>query len=177
MCSNIRGEAFFRCIPSGVHFFISGCYMIVTFCGHSQYTESGEDEEKILSLLTEIIGDRNADLYLGGYGSFDSFARKCGRKYQKTHPNTRLIFVTPYMTIDYQKNHLDYNKDLYDEILYPNLENKPLRFAISYRNKWMVEQADYIIAYITHDWGGAYQTYKHAQQKKHPLFNISGKEI
>ena len=157
--------------------FILGCYMIVTFCGHSQYTETGEDEQKILSLLTEIIGDHHAELYLGGYGSFDSFARTCGKKYQETHPNTRLIFVTPYITIDYQKNHLDYNKDLYDEILYPNLEDKPLKFAISYRNKWMVEQADYVIAYITHDWGGAYQTYRHAQRKKKPLFNISGRDI
>ena len=109
--------------------------MIVTFCVHSQYTGSGEDEQKIISLLTEIIGDHHAELYLGGYGSFDSFARKCGKKYQETHPNTRLIFITPYITIDYQKNHLDYNKNLYDEILYPNLEDNPLKFAISYRNK------------------------------------------
>ena len=147
--------------------------MIITFCGHSQYTESAEDEKKIISLLTELIGDRDAELYFGGYGSFDSFARKCGKKYQETHQNTKLIFVTPYITIDYQKKHLEHNKDLYDQILYPNLEDKPLKFAISYRNKWMVEQADYVIAYITHDWGGAYQTYKYARQKKKRLFNIS----
>ena len=151
--------------------------MIVAFCGHSQYTETGEDEEKIISLLTEIIGDRHAELYLGGYGSFDAFALKCAKKYQKTHPNVRLIFITPYITVDYQKNHLDCNKDLYDEILYPSLEDKPLKFAIFYRNKWMVEQADCVIAYIIHDWGGAYQTYRHARRKKKPLFNISGKEI
>ncbi len=151
--------------------------MIITFCGHSQYTESGEDEQKILSLLSEIIGDRHAELYLGGYGSFDAFARKCGKKYQETHPNTKLIFVTPYITANYQKNHLNEQKDLYDEILYPSLEYKPLKFAISYRNKWMVEQADCVIAYITHALGGAYSTYKHAKKKKKPLFNISGKEI
>ena len=151
--------------------------MIVTFCGHSQYTESGEDEEKIISILTEIVGDRHAELYLGGYGSFDAFALKCARKYQKAHENTRLVFVTPYITLDYQKNHLNYNKDLYDEILYPGLEDKSLKFAISYRNEWMVQQADYVIAYVTHDWGGAYQTYKHAKRKNKPIFNISGKEI
>ena len=89
--------------------------MIVTFCGHSQYIGSGEDEQKIISLLSNIIGDCHAELYLGGYGSFDEFARKCGKKYQDIHPNTKLILVTPYITIDYQKNHLDYNKDLYDE--------------------------------------------------------------
>ena len=147
--------------------------MTVTFCGHSDYTGTVEDEQRIISILTEIVGDRKAQLYLGGYGSFDEFARKCGRKYQETHPNTSLIFVTPYITVDYQKNHLEYSKELYDEILYPSLEEKPLKFAISYRNKWMVENADYVIAYITHEWGGAYKTYKHAKKKQKQIFNIA----
>ena len=151
--------------------------MIITFCGHAQYTETHEDEQKLLSLLSDLIGDRHAALYLGGYGAFDAFARKCGKKYQESHPNTRLVFVTPYITESYQKNHLDYDKELYDEILYPGLEEKPFKFAISYRNKWAVEHADYVIAYVTHAWGGAYQTYRHAQRKQKPLFNLSGKEF
>jgi uncharacterized phage-like protein YoqJ len=151
--------------------------MIVTFCGHSQYTGSVEDEQKIISLLTKIIGDSHAELYLGGYGSFDAFALKCGKKYQEKHPRTRLIFVTPYITIDYQKNHLNYQKELYDDILYPNLEKVPLKFAISYRNRWMIEQADHVVAYIDHDFGGAYQTYKHAKRKKKPIFNLTDKEF
>ena len=140
--------------------------MIITFCGHSQYTESKEDEQKILSLLSELIGDRPAELYLGGYGAFDAFARKCGRKYQASHPSTKLIFVSPYIKANYPN-------DLYDEIIYPSLEEKPQKFAILYRNKWMVEQADYIIAYITHSWGGAYQTYLHAKRKNKALLNIN----
>ena len=175
--ATFEGEHFFGAFLRGCTFYFWGVFMIVTFCGHSDFVQTQEYEGKILDFLEEKIGDASAELYLGGYGSFDAFARRCGKKFQETHPNTKLIFITPYITIDYQKNHLDYNKDLYDEILYPNLEDKPLKFAISYRNKWMVEQADYVIAYITRDWGGAYQTYKHAQQKKHPLFNISGKEI
>lgn len=140
--------------------------MIITFCGHSKYIESKEDEEKILSLLTELIGDEPAELYLGGYGAFDAFAQRCGRKYQKTHPKTKLVLIVPYITSQYQK-------DLYDEINYPSLEDKPLKFAISYRNKWMVDQADFVIAYISHDWGGAYQTYKYANRQRKPSFNIS----
>ncbi len=159
----------FGCAP----FYFWSESMIITFCGHAQYTESEADRQKLLSLLVELIGDRPALLYLGGYGGFDAFARRCGKLYQKTHPNTRLVFVTPYITESYQKNHLNDQKALYDEILYPGLEDKPLKFAISYRNKWMVEQADYVIAYITHNWGGACQTYKHAKRKKKPLFNIA----
>lgn len=29
------------------------------------------------------------------------------------------------------------------------------RYAISWRNKWMVYETDIVIAYITHSWGGA----------------------
>ena len=151
--------------------------MIITFCGHSQYTRSQEDEQKIISILTELIGNHHAELYLGGYGDFDEFVRQCARRYQKAHPNTKLIFITPYITPNYQKNHLDYKKDLYDDIIYPELEKVPLKFAISYRNKWMVEQADYVIAYIEHAWGGAYQTYTHAKRKNKPIFNITDKKI
>ena len=151
--------------------------MIVTFCGHAQYTENEDDEQKILAFLEEKIKDRPAELYLGGYGSFDSFARKCGRKFQQTHSNVKLVFVTPYLTVEYQKNQLAQKKDLYDAILYPNLENVPQKFAISRRNKWMVEQADHIVAYIDHAWGGAYQAYKHAKHKQKSIFNITDKEL
>ena len=31
------------------------------------------------------------------------------------------------------------------------------RFAISWRNKWMLRQSDYVVTYVTHSWGGAAQ--------------------
>ena len=116
------------------------------------------------------MGDRPAELFWGGYGSFDAFALKCGKKYQKTHPNTKVIFVTPYISASCQK-------EMYDDIIYPALEKVPPKFAISHRNKWMVEQADYVIAYIDHSWGGAYQTYRHAKRKNKPLLNLTEKEF
>ena len=154
-------------------FLFLGAFMIVTFCGHSQYTATGVDEQKILSLLTERGGDRPAELYLGGYFSFDTFACKCGKKYRETNPNTKLIFVTPYITESYQKNHLNDEKDRYDTILYPPLERVPPRYAISCRNRWMVEQAELVVAYVKHEWGGAYQTYTYARKKKKEIFNLA----
>ncbi len=56
--------------------------MIITFCGHSDYIASAEDEQKILSILSEKIGDQNAELFLGGYGAFDAFAKKCGSSHR-----------------------------------------------------------------------------------------------
>ena len=78
--------------------------MIVTFCGHADYSPSKQDEQRILDFLEQKIGDQSAELYLGGYGHFDRFAYLCGKKYQCDHPNVKLVFVSPYLTESYQKN-------------------------------------------------------------------------
>lgn len=139
--------------------------MIITFCGHSSFYKTAELEERLLSILRDQIGCAQVDFYLGGYGAFDSFARECCKHVQKEHPNAKLIYVTPYLKFDLPK-------DLYDGSVYPPIENKPPRFAISYRNKWMVEQADLVIAYVDHKFGGAYQTYQHAKRKKKQIINL-----
>ena len=143
--------------------------MVISFFGHSNFIKTEAYKEKILSLLEEKVGDSSADIYLGGYGNFDAFAYGCCKKYQESHPNISLVFVTPYLS----NNHLQYQKDIYDAVLYPEIENKPLRYSITYRNRYMVEKADYIIAYVSHNCGGAYATYKHAQRKGKKIFNLA----
>ncbi len=147
--------------------------MIITFCGHSDFVKTKEYEQKLLDILEERAGNNSTEMYLGGYGNFDSFAYECCKKYKETHPNTALVFVTPYMTLEYQKNHLEYQKTLYDNIIYPNIEDKPMRFAISYRNKYIIEKADIVISCITHQYGGAYTTYKYAKKLCKEIFNIA----
>ena len=144
--------------------------MVVAFCGHAQFFKTEEYEQKILAFLEKKVGDNPVDFYLGGYGSFDSFAYDCCKKYKETHPHASLIFITPYITVNHRLQK-------YDGIIYPEIENKPLKFAISYRNRWMVERADYIICGILHEWGGAYKTYQHAIRKNKTVFNVTGKEF
>ena len=62
---------------------------------------------------------------------------------------------------------------LYDEIVYPELESVPWKFAISKRNEWMVEQADIVIAFVDHDWGGAATTLQYAKRKKKTIINLA----
>lgn len=151
--------------------------MIIAFCGHRNFLKTKENEQKILDYLLKKVGESPAQMYLGGYGDFDDLAYSCCKKYKETHENISLIYITPYITEQYQKHHLDYIKTLYDEIIYPNIESKPLKFAISYRNKWMAEKADIIVCGINHMTGGAYQTYLHAKRNNKEIFNISEPNI
>lgn len=59
----------------------------------------------------------------------------------------------------------------YDSTVYPPLENVPRRFSISHRNRWMVESADVVVAYVLHDWGGAATTLRCAKQKKKQIIS------
>lgn len=143
--------------------------MIITFCGHASFIGSDAHEQNMLSLLEQTAGDRPVKLYLGGYGAFDSFAYRCGRKYKETHPNVMLVLVTPYLTTRGDQG------TGYDTVLYPALEHVPPKFAISHRNRYMVAEADCVIAYIDHAWGGAYQTYQYAKRKGKTVFNLAKK--
>ena len=146
--------------------------MIITFCGHSDYFSNIEDEKRMLDTIAKIAPNAPLELYLGGYGGFDKFALRCGQIYKQTHPSVKLILITPYLTIEHQRN-LELEKHQYDLIVYPELEHIPPRFAIVHRNRWMVDRADAVIAYVNRKWGGAYQTYHYAEQRGKKIFNLA----
>ncbi len=52
------------------------------------------------------------------------------------------------------------------ESVYPN-------YAISWRNNWMLEQSDYVVTYITHAWGGAYQFIRKAKSMQKTVVSIN----
>ena len=85
-----------------------------------------------------------------------------------------IVYITPYITESHQKQ-IKQLLDLkvYDSIIYPSLEKVFPRYAISYRNKWMIDKADFVICGITRTYGGAYKTYQYAQKKKKHIFNIA----
>lgn len=147
--------------------------MIITFFGHSHFCRTKEYEEKMLLFLENTVGNQAVDMFLGGYGEFDSFAYYCCKKYKETHSSVSLVFVTPYMTQEYQKKHLESQKFRYDLIIYPEIEKKPKKFAIAYRNRYMIEKSDFVVTYVSHDWGGAYTAYKMAKRIGKNVFNLA----
>ena len=81
--------------------------MVVTFCGHADFSKTQKWEEIVMEILERWVGIKSADIYLGGYGKFDEFAYHCCKKYKNKNSSVSLIFITPYLTVDYQRNHLE----------------------------------------------------------------------
>lgn len=146
--------------------------MIITFCGHSNASFTAEETKLIFAILEQKIRENHADtFYLGDYGDFDRLCYIALTTLKKSYPNIKLIFITPYIDTNYSK--MRNAKDKYDEIIFPPLEQVPKRLAISKRNEWMVDNADFVIAYVKYSWGGASKTLEYAKRKGKPYINIA----
>ena len=138
--------------------------MIVTFCGHAQISQSEKIEKWLYDVTQKLIEQGATTFYLGGYGAFDSLAASVLREQKKRYPQIDLILVLAYLNTGR-------NTSGYDGTVYPPLETVPRRFAISHRNRWMVESADVVVAYVLRDWGGAAATLRCAKQKKKQIIS------
>lgn len=138
--------------------------MTVTFCGHAQILQSEIIEEWLYDVTQKLIEQGATTFYLGGYGAFDSLAASVLRAQKKQHPQIEMILVLAYINTGRDTSG-------YDSTVYPPLETVPRRFAISHRNRWMVESADVVVAYVLHDWGGAATTLRYAKQKKKQIIS------
>ena len=136
--------------------------MIITFCGHDNVQEVDKVREWLGIVMDQFRDEETVTCYLGGYGGFDRLAASVVRQKQRKNPNFQAVLIIPYLDRKYDKWGYDYT-------LFPPLESVPPRYAILRRNEWMVEQADVVIAYVTHNWGGAAKTLKYAQTKKKKL--------
>ena len=138
--------------------YVGGNKMIITFCGHSQIYDIEKVKTWLEKKIQELIINGNEKFYLGGYGAFDRLAASVLSNIKQRYPNIELILILAY---------LNRVKDIYpcDSSLYPPLESVPKKLAIVKRNQWMVDQADIVISYVLHSWGGAAKTLEYAQQK------------
>ena len=138
--------------------------MTVTFCGHAQLSQSEKIENCLCDVTQKLIEQGATTFYLGGYGAFDSLAASVLRAQKKRYPQIALILVLAYLNTGR-------NTSGPDSTVYPPLETVPRRFATSHRNRWMVESADVVVAYVLHDWGGAATTLRCAKQKKKQIIS------
>lgn len=141
-------------------------HMIITFCGHSDVANPDNVRRWLEQTVGDLIQRGATRFYLGGYGSFDRLAASILHKVSAANPSIESILVLPYLNRDAEE-------DLYDGTIYPPLENVPKRLAIIKRNEWMVDQADVIVAYVLHDWGGANAMLQYAVRKGKRIIHYS----
>lgn len=140
-----------------------------TFFGHSECPSSIRPE--IRSVLVDLIENYAVDtFYVGRQGSFDAMVSTVLRELSTVYTHIRYAVVLERFP---DKRDLLNQRDFSDTILPEGVECVHPRFAVSWRNNWMLKQSDYVVTYITHSWGGAAQFAEKAARQKKTVINIA----
>ena len=128
-----------------------------TFFGHRDCPELVKPalQAAIEHLICCCAVDR---FYVGNHGKFDRMVLATLRMLAEDYPWIRYEVVLAYIP---QRNQL---LDGTYTVLPEGIEQVPKRFAIDFRNRWMLERADYVIAAIDHPWGGAAKYVQRAER-------------
>lgn len=140
------------------------------FFGHKDVDSAIRDNLKhhITLLITE---NGVTEFYVGNNGGFDYMVYGVLKELKQEYPNINYGVALAYIPAKRDEFDYTYYKD--DESFVPDgVEIGPQRFAIDRRNKWMVEQADYVITHVKHSWGGAAKFKELAERKKKQVINI-----
>ena len=139
--------------------------MICTFFGHRDAPES------VRTLLREVVLDLIeqkgvTQFYVGNQGNYDAMVRSLLAELERSH-GIRYDVVLAYLP---QKavGLCDIDHTLLPE----GIETVPPRFAIEFRNKWIIKHSDVVVTYVTHDLGGAAKFKALALRKKKTVIEL-----
>lgn len=113
----------------------------------------------LLKTLLDLIKTQSVSVfYVGNQGNFDALALSVLGELSGIYPQIRYTVVLAY---------LPKAGEFFDfPTLFPEeVQNGPPRFAVCRRNRWILEQSDWVVAYVTHPGGGAAQFVRLAQCK------------
>ena len=135
-----------------------------TFFGHR---DSPSSIRGVLSAEIErMINEKDVNtFYVGTQGNFDRMAYSVLAELRKRYQHIKVYRVLAYMPKQSET-------DSSDSIVPEGIENAHPRYAIIHRNYWMIDHSDYVIAYVTHTFGGAYQAVVRAKRKKITVISV-----
>lgn len=138
-----------------------------TFFGHRDTPK--EAEPTLRSALVDLIENKNVtNFYVGNQGNFDYMVKRCLIELKKIYPIEYMVVLAYIPNSKYKLE-----ESYCDTIVPDGIETVPRKFAIKYRNKWMIEHTDYVVTYIKYTVGGAVQFKELAERKNKIVINIA----
>ncbi len=138
--------------------------MRCAFFGHRDAPSDLRD--KLRETVAKLIEEKDVTkFYMGNNGSFDRMALSVLKELREMYPQINYYVVYAYLP---QKDGEDYEHTIYPE----GIETVPKRFAIDYQNRWIVGQADVVIAYVRRSFGGAAKFVDMAERQGREVINL-----
>lgn len=129
-----------------------------TFFGHRKI--HGETALKIRDILIDLITNQNVDVfYVGNTGEFDKTV------ISELDYLSKIYSFSYFVVLAYMPTSKD-NYFYKSSVLPEGIEKVPRRFAIVYRNKWMIKQSDYVVTYVENTVGSNSAKFKELSKKQ-----------
>ena len=133
-----------------------------TFFGHRDCPSSIRGV--LATEIEKLISHHQVNtFYVGTHGNFDRMAYAALVELRKRYQHIKVYRVLAYMP---RLSDIAQDRSVLDDTILPEgIEKVHPRYAIPHRNNWMIDHSDYVIAYVTHTFGGAYQAVERAKKK------------
>ena len=137
-----------------------------TFFGHRESPDSIKPQ--LREVLIDLVTNHDAEMfYVGNQGRFDGIVCSVLRELEKEYPEIHYAVVLAYLPG--KKNEYD---DFSDTMLPEGIETVHPRYAIEWRNRWMLQRADFVVTCIAHPWGGAAKFAEKAKRDGKTVINL-----
>lgn len=140
-----------------------------TFFGHRDCPASIRSSLRAV-LINLIETEGVTSFFVGNQGAFDAAAQSVLRDLQSQYPDITCTVVFAYMPRKPEPYGLA-------TMLPEGIEKVPKRFAISWRNRWMLDHADCVVTYVTHAWGGAAQFATRARKQGKRVYPLGEESV
>lgn len=142
---------------------------VCTFFGHHDCPST--IKPKLKEVLIDLIEHHNVDtFYVGRQGMFDLIVRSVLRELMQLYPHIEYSVVLE--RIPERKNEVDLN-DYSDTMLPEGIENIHPRYAISWRNRWMIKRSEYVITYVAYSLGRSAKFAEMAVKSEKKVYNLA----
>lgn len=147
---------------------------ICAFFGHRDISITNSLTAKLEETLEDLINQGVDEFWCCEQGDFDWIARLTILKLKKEFPHIKVCYVLAYRTLLNSEISQNYLEDTYDDIIYPEIAEKGHpKFAITRRNRYIVENADIVVCYIVRQSGGAFKAVKIAEKLNKKIINLA----
>lgn len=137
-----------------------------TFFGNRDAPESVKP--LLQTVLQDLIEEQHVKkFYVGNEGRFDAMTQRLLKEFAHSHG------IDYSVVLAYMPKKTDPFFESYYTLLPEGIEAVPLRFAIEYRNNWMIEHCDIVLTYVTSLHGGAAKFKAFAEKKGKTVIEIS----
>ena len=120
--------------------------------------------------MVHLITEKEVQRFLvGNQGNFDALVYSVLCELRNIYPHITVTVVLAYMPTEEIAN-----KYGSDTILPEGFEAVPKCYAISWRNKWMIDQSECVVTYVTRSFGGAAKFAEQAMRIGKIIVDVAG---